>query len=228
MAENNETHPFKYVEINGFKIPEPPAAYNLLREGVSGHDVTKHGHLRIGVKESLKALTRHFSGSGGRGPGGHACVVFMNELDQLVTAKQDVVYIFFNWPTPVGSTLVVIAVANTMDLPERVMSGRVRSRLDGLEDDAQEALSIDAIRLAAMKVSSISGDARRVLDICRRTVELVLPKRRTARAPEVKEVIQVMQNSPTAAYLRECSFHERMMLASLIKCIKREGVDEIK
>ena len=37
-----------------------------------------------------------------------------------------------------------------------------------------------------------------------------------------------MQNSPTAAYLRDCSFHERLMLASMVKCIKREGVDEIK
>jgi origin recognition complex subunit 1 len=53
----------------------------------------------------------------------------MDELDQLVTATQDVVYNFFNWPTLVGSKLVVIAVANTMDLPERVMTGRVRSRL---------------------------------------------------------------------------------------------------
>jgi hypothetical protein len=53
----------------------------------------------------------------------------MDELDQLVTAKQDVVYNFFNWPTLVGSKLVVLAVANTMDLPERVMNGRVRSRL---------------------------------------------------------------------------------------------------
>ena len=53
----------------------------------------------------------------------------MDELDQLVTAKQDVVYNFFNWPTLVGSKLIVIAVANTMDLPERVMTGRVRSRL---------------------------------------------------------------------------------------------------
>lgn len=45
---------------------------------------------------------------------------------------------------------------------------------------------------------------------------------------DVKEVIKVMQNSPTAAYLRECSFHERMMLASLVKCVKREGVEQIK
>jgi len=56
-------------------------------------------------------------------------VVLMDELDQLMTAKQDVVYNFFNWPTLAGSKLVVLAVANTMDLPERVMSGRVRSRL---------------------------------------------------------------------------------------------------
>lgn len=53
----------------------------------------------------------------------------MDELDQLMTTKQDVVYNFFNWPTLVGSKLVVIAVANTMDLPERAMTGRVRSRL---------------------------------------------------------------------------------------------------
>ncbi|KAG6902579.1 hypothetical protein C0995_014586 [Termitomyces sp. Mi166 len=249
MAENSETNPFTYVEINGLKIPEPSAAYNVLWEGLSGQDVG-----RISSKESLKALTRYFSG-GIRGPESHACVVLMDELDQLVTAKQDVVYNFFNWPTLAASRLVVIAVANTMDLPERVMTGRVRSRLgmtrinfspysatqlqhivqarlksvkDGLDDDSQEALSSDAIKLAAMKVSGISGDARRVLDICRRTVELVHPERRTARPPDVKEVIRVMQNSPTAAYLRECSFHERMMLASLIKCIKREGVQEIK
>ncbi len=53
----------------------------------------------------------------------------MDELDQLMTTKQDVVYNFFNWPTLAASKLIVIAVANTMDLPERVMSGRVRSRL---------------------------------------------------------------------------------------------------
>jgi hypothetical protein len=59
-------------------------------------------------------------------------VVLMDELDQLMTAKQDVVYNFFNWPTLTGAKLVVLAVANTMDLPERVMSGRVRSRLGEL------------------------------------------------------------------------------------------------
>lgn len=149
-----EVNPFTYVEINGLKIPDPSAAYNLLWEGISGHDVGREGHLRLSAKESLKALMTYFT-TGQRGPEGHAwyahplslssfqrqslgrlkanvwlfSVVLMDELDQLVTPKQDVVYNFFNWPTLVGSKLVVIAVANTMDLPERVMMGRVRSRL---------------------------------------------------------------------------------------------------
>jgi origin recognition complex subunit 1 len=37
----------------------------------------------------------------------------MDELDQLMTAKQDVVYNFFSWPTLTGAKLVVLAVANT-------------------------------------------------------------------------------------------------------------------
>ncbi|KAF7374895.1 Origin recognition complex subunit 1 [Mycena sanguinolenta] len=256
MAESNahqEMNPFTYVEINGLRIPEPMAAYTLLWEILSGRDVAKEGPMS--AKESLKSLTKYFSVAGGRGPGGHACVVLMDELDQLMTAKQDVVYNFFNWPTLAGSKLVVLAVANTMDLPERAMTGRVRSRLgmtrinfqpytakqleaivtarlanakEGQLEDTQEVLAEDAIKLTSKKVSSISGDARRILDICRRAVELVHADRRTAQIRDVNAVIKQMQDSPIAVYLRDCSFHERMVLVSLIKCIKREGVEEIK
>ncbi|KAI0918037.1 hypothetical protein AcW1_007017 [Taiwanofungus camphoratus] len=255
MAQQNEANPFTYVEINGLRIPEPAAAYGLLWEAVCGHDVARDGHMKISSKEALKLLSRHFSAGQRVGPGGHACVVLMDELDQLMTSKQDVVYNFFNWPTLAGSKLVVLAVANTMDLPERVMTGRVRSRLgmirinfqpyttaqlerivhsrllsarEGLPASTPEVIAHDGIKFAAMKVSSISGDARRVLDICRRTVELVQPLSRTARTEDAKTVIKGMQNSPTAAYLRELSFHERVMLAAMLKCIKKEGVEEIR
>lgn len=59
-------------------------------------------------------------------------------------------------------------------------------------------------------------------------MELVQPQSRTARTDDVKQVIKDMQNSPTAAYLRDLSFHERLMLAAMLKCIKKEGVEEIK
>jgi origin recognition complex subunit 1 len=44
----------------------------------------------------------------------------------------------------------------------------VRARLGGSTD----VLSTDAVKFAAMKVSSISGDARRVLDVCRCVLNL--------------------------------------------------------
>ena len=56
----------------------------------------------------------------------------MDELDQLMTQKQDIIYNFFNWPNLAKSKLIVIAVANTHDLPERAMTGKVRSRLGTL------------------------------------------------------------------------------------------------
>ncbi|KZT42160.1 P-loop containing nucleoside triphosphate hydrolase protein [Sistotremastrum suecicum HHB10207 ss-3] len=258
MAERNETNPFTYVEINGLKIPEPAAAYSLLWEAAANHDIENEGHLNISPKEALKNLNRHFSEGTRAGPGRHACVVLMDELDQLMTTKQDVVYNFFNWPSLAASKLVVVAVANTHDLPERAMSGRVRSRLGMIRinfkpyttaqlqeivtkrlesakskpsDDVAKFMIPDAIKFAAMRVSSISGDARRVLDICRRAVELAQDDNgvlKTVKIPEVKKVIESMQNSPTAIFLRECSLHERMMLASLLKCIRKSGVDAVK
>ena len=77
-----------------------------------------------------------------------ASVVLMDELDQLMTTKQDVVYNFFNWPTLMNSKLIVLAVANTMDLPERVMTGRVRSRLGELVSRIPKVLGLKPLSQA--------------------------------------------------------------------------------
>lgn len=108
----------------------------------------------------------------------------------------------------------------------------VQTRLDrakeSLDDEsAKDVIAADGVKLAAMKVSSISGDARRALDICRRAVEENRSGQKTVKSADVSKIIQVMQNSPTAAYLRECSLHERMMLAALLKCVRRAGIEEI-
>ena len=38
-------------------------------------------------------------------------------------------YNMFDWPTRSQAKLIVLAIANTMDLPERIMMNRVASRL---------------------------------------------------------------------------------------------------
>ncbi|KAH9921247.1 P-loop containing nucleoside triphosphate hydrolase protein [Epithele typhae] len=224
-----EANPFSYVEINGLKIPEPAAAYGLLGRRFMGH-------MKIGSKEALRHLSRHFMSGHRVGPsGGHAwCRRLMDELDQLMTAKQDVVYNFFNWPTLAGrvrSRLGMIRInfqPYTTPQLEQIVKARLAAAAASLPAGTPAVLAPDAVKFASMKVASISGDARRVLDICRRAAELVRPARRTARTEDVKEVIKEMQNSPTAAYLRELSFHERVMLAALVKCVRKEGVEEIQ
>lgn len=114
---------------------------------------------------------------------------------------------------------------------EKIVEARLTSAKDGLEEGegaSKIVIAPDAIKLASMTVSRITGDARRVLDICRRAVELVVSSKNTVKAPHIREVVQMLQNNPTAAFLRDLSFHERLMLASLVKCVKREGIDEIK
>ena len=117
-------------------------------------------------------------------------VFLVDELDMLCNRKQSVLYNIFDWPSKPEGTLIIIAIANTMDLPERVMMGRVSSRLGLTRQTFQpythaqlqtivasrleglEVFQQDAVQLVARKVASLSGDARRALDICRRAAEM--------------------------------------------------------
>lgn len=114
----DELDDFIFVEINGMKVAEPQGAYALLWEALAGD--------RVSPAQALGLLEREFSRPS---PRRVPCVVLMDELDQLVTRSQSVMYNFFNWPNLRHSRLIVLAVANTMDLPERTLSNKISSRL---------------------------------------------------------------------------------------------------
>ena len=48
-----------------------------------------------------------------------------------------------------------------------IVQSRLGTAKEGYNGNFPEVILQDGIRFAAMKVSSVSGDARRVLDICR-------------------------------------------------------------
>ncbi|KAL4774976.1 P-loop containing nucleoside triphosphate hydrolase protein [Aspergillus nidulans var. acristatus] len=176
-----EMDDFIFVEINGMKVTDPHQSYSLLWEALKGD--------RVSPSHALDLLDREFSNPS---PRRVSCVVLMDELDQLVTKNQSVMYNFFNWPALRHSRLIVLAVANTMDLPERTLSNKISSRLgltritfpgykhtDLMEIITTRLASVpgnivdsDAIQFASRKVAAVSGDARRALDICRRAVEI--------------------------------------------------------
>ena len=116
--------------------------------------------------------------------------MLLDEVDLLCVRKQTLLYNLFDWTARPGTKLTVLAIANTMDLPERAFAGRVASRI-GLtrtifqpysfrqlqtiiQDRLKKILAFDpeAIELVSRKVAAVSGDARRALDICRRATEM--------------------------------------------------------
>ena len=50
---------------------------------------------------------------------------------------------------------------------ETIVHARLGKSREGLPAKALDVITKDGVKFASMKVSSISGDARRVLDICR-------------------------------------------------------------
>ena len=180
-VQAEELDDFIFVEINGLKVSDPHQSYSLLWEALRGE--------RVSPSHALGLLEREFEKPS---PRRVPCVVLMDELDQLVTRNQSVMYNFFNWPGLRHSRLIVLAVANTMDLPERTLSNKISSRLgltritfpgytheqlqaiitSRLEHVPENTVDPDAIQFASRKVAAVSGDARRALDICRRAVEI--------------------------------------------------------
>lgn len=193
-----ELDDFIFVEINGMKVTDPHQSYSLLWEALKGE--------RVSPSHALGLLEREFERPS---PRRVPCVVLMDELDQLVTKNQSVMYNFFNWPGLRHSRLIVLAVANTMDLPERTLSNKISSRLGltritfpGYTHEQLQAIILsrllyvpgqivdpDALQFASRKVAAVSGDARRALDICRRAVEIA--------ETDVAETLNPLLNTPS-------------------------------
>ncbi|XP_035756085.1 origin recognition complex subunit 1 isoform X2 [Egretta garzetta] len=117
-AENDDLPSFQFVEINGMKLTDPHQAYVQILELLTGQKVT--------ATHAAALLAKLFNTPG---PKRKTTVLIVDELDLLWTRKQNVMYHLFDWPTQKHSKLIILAIANTMDLPERIMMNRVASRL---------------------------------------------------------------------------------------------------
>ena len=108
---------FRFVEINGMSLPDPAYAFSVLHEEVTGRYCSP--------QKAADNLDKHWSSYSEQ----RACtVLLLDEVDQLVTRKQNVLYKLLDWPTYPFARLIVVAIANTMDLPER-MQQKISSRI---------------------------------------------------------------------------------------------------
>ncbi len=129
--------------------------------------------------------------------GGKNVLLVLDEVDQLGSKDQEVLYSVFEWPQLKGSSLSLIGIANALDLTDRILPRLklsesvspqqlafpaysrqeildiLSARLKSCTDDEQEpVLKPAAVRFLAAKIAAVSGDMRKALDVCRRAIEL--------------------------------------------------------
>ncbi|CAO1394060.1 unnamed protein product [Diamesa hyperborea] len=144
-------------------------------------------------------------------------MLILDEVDQLVGKKQTILYNIFEWPSFENSRLLLIGIANALDLTDRLLT-RLQTKCElkpkimhfsaytkqqiveifksRLEDSGvSELFPPAAIQLLAAKVSSVSGDIRRALNIGRRVVEIAEnEKRKNAKVIDIQKLENFIDN----------------------------------
>ncbi|EAA09435.3 AGAP005176-PA [Anopheles gambiae str. PEST] len=144
-------------------------------------------------------------------------MLVLDEIDQLSSSKQTILYSIFEWPARPTTRLILIGIANALDLTDRLLA-RLQARCELkpqliqflpytkqqivaiLKASLEESNSLSrfpeaALGLLAAKVASTSGDIRRALFIARRLVESAKKEDRktgSSGAPTVVSMGQVM------------------------------------
>ncbi|XP_064792048.1 origin recognition complex subunit 1 [Oncorhynchus masou masou] len=238
-SDMDEIPTFRFIEINGMKMTDPHQAYVQILQKLTDQKVT--------ADHAAALLEKRFSNPA---PKKETTVLLVDELDLLWTRKQNVMYNLFDWPTRRHARLVVLTIANTMDLPERIMINRVASRLGLTRMSFQpysfkqlqqiitsrlnkvKAFEEDALQLVSRKVAALSGDARRCLDICRRATEICEHSAShpssagLVRMSHVMEALDEMFSSSYITAIRCASMQEQLFLRAVIAEFRRRGLEE--
>ena len=102
--------PFRYVEVNGMKVVDSQHTYTLLWKAISG--------ARLPTAQALDHLVEYFSRASVKKC---CCVLLLDEVDEIASRHISVLYNLLEWPRQPSSRLIVVGIANTMDLLERML-----------------------------------------------------------------------------------------------------------
>ncbi|XP_034612135.1 cell division control protein 6 homolog [Trachemys scripta elegans] len=175
----------KTIVLNCMSLSSSQAVFLAIAEQMG-----QQGASKVAGRDLVRKLEKQLTAEGMP-----MTVLVLDEMDQLDSKGQDVLYTVFEWPWLIGSRLVLIGVANALDLTDRILA-RLQARpkckpqllnfspytKEQIASILQErlrqvsgaqVLDSTAIQFCARKVSAVSGDARKALDVCRRAIEMV-------------------------------------------------------
>ncbi|KAI0148095.1 cell division control protein Cdc6 [Hypoxylon sp. NC0597] len=139
-------------------------------------------------------------------------LVVLDEIDHILTLDLESLYQLFEWSMQKSSRLLLVGIANALDLTDRFLPRLksrnlkpellpflpysaaqiktiITSRLKSLVPDGSPLpfMHPAAIELCSRKVSSQTGDLRKAFEICRRAIDLVEMETKQKHETEIKE-----------------------------------------
>ncbi|KAH8868225.1 Origin recognition complex subunit 1 [Schistosoma japonicum] len=240
---------FQTIYVNGMRVSDPKQIYIQIYEQLTGLIATTKSACDLLEKEFCSSTNKKLNH---REVSEKPVILVIDELDLLCTRRQDILYSLFDWPTRHNNrrVLIVLAIANTMDLPERLLHPRVASRLgltrltfapyshEQLSQIVRHRLSSlsnilqpKALELAARKVAAVSGDVRRALDICKRAAEIVSSSEKTNKEIDISHInaaLKEMFVTPKSDAICACSLYEKLFLRAVIAEFQARSTEEAR
>ncbi|XP_070493584.1 cell division control protein 6 homolog isoform X1 [Chironomus tepperi] len=259
---NNEEYEskLKVVFINSTSISSIGAIYKKI---CSELDLKDFGN----EKDSLLLLENYFKNNNKK----KTTLLVLDEIDQLCSGKnQNVLYHIFEWPSISNSKLLLIGIANSLDLTDRLLIRLQRkcelkplvmhfpaytkneiveifkSRLE-----ESDLFPPSAIQLLAAKVSAVSGDIRRALNLGKKVIEIAeLEKKKNDKTLnmtqinaivdagddeskiQLKEVVSVLNNVYGCAQnlndeVDDIPLQQKILLCTLLLIMKHDKNKDI-
>lgn len=186
LLDEAYTSKFNTISVNCTTISTIGSIYKI---------ICRELKLKVGTeKENQNSITEYITRKNSK----KMLLLLLDEIDQLAGNKQSVLYSIFEWPSIPSAKIVIVGIANALDLTDRLLT-RLNTKLElkpkllhfpsytkeqivnifmsRLEDaGAMEIFAPNTIQFLAAKVSAVSGDIRRALDIGRRVVEIAQNK----------------------------------------------------
>jgi len=209
---------YKYIFINCMVLKSSIAIYREVARQLCPKKVVKT------ERDALKVIEANIQGSG------NMILLVLDEVDQLESKDQSVLYTVFEWPALDTSRLVLCGIANSLDLTDRVLPRLqvspaykptllhyppyskqqimdiLRARLEeGARDQSgAPVITTRAIAFLAGKIASLSGDLRKALDVCRRALELseTIARKQSLLKPLNPRGLASPGKSPRKGYLQ--------------------------
>src|SRR5262249_15377210 len=119
LKESASERIINYVAINCMMLQDPKHIYLQILSGLVSNSRKRlsSNSATTNPVSSCRALERFICNTQSKTP----IVVLLDEIDSLFTRDQDVLYQLFEWTRCQASNLLLIGIANALDLTERFL-----------------------------------------------------------------------------------------------------------